>query len=159
MPIEAEAPVPPLRILIAEDAPSSRMLLRLMLSRQGHQVDDVDNGKRALEAMLATDYDLAILDVQMPVMDGLEAADGLRTSHRPNADLPLIALTAQVLDEQVEHIKEAGFDIVLGKPFMEEDLEAAIRKLLRKAVKPIHVPVAAGLHSQIAPEFVHNKDA
>ena len=156
----AEAPIPPLRILIAEDAPSSRLLLRLMLSRQGHQVDDVDNGKRALEAMLETHYDLAILDVQMPVMDGLEAAEGIRSTRGPNADLPLIALTAQVLDEEVEHVRGAGFDMVLGKPFMEEDLEAAIRKVLNSHPKTHHAPLAAGrLHSQVAPELVHEKDA
>lgn len=160
---EVEAPISPLRILIAEDAPSSRMLLRMILTRQGHQVDDVDNGKKALEALLKNDYDLAILDVQMPVMDGLEAAEGLRASRRPAADLPLIALTAQVLDEEVERISATGFDMVLGKPFMEEDLEAAIRSVLKRNPKktsaPAPLPLAVSIHSEVAPELVHYKDA
>ena len=160
---EVEAPISSLKILIAEDAPSSRMLLRMMLMRQGHQVDDVDNGKKALEALLKNDYDLAILDVQMPVMDGIEAAEGLRASRRPAADLPLIALTAQVLDEEVERISATGFDMVLGKPFMEEDLEAAIRSVLKRNPKktssPAPLPVAVSIHSDAAPELVHYKDA
>ena len=158
---DIQAPLAPLRILIAEDAPSSRMLLRLLLTRQGHEVLDVDNGKKALDALLAADYDLAILDVQMPVMGGMEAAELLRACPGSVADLPMIALTAQVLDEEVERVKASGFNMVLGKPFMEEDLEAAIRSVLRR--KPGRsqpsVAVAAGLHSTAAPELVHEKDA
>ena len=154
-----ETPLPSLRILIAEDAPSSRMLLRMILTKQGHMVDDVDNGQKALEALLKTEYDIAILDVQMPVMDGLEAAEALRASHGPMTDVPLIALTAQVLDEEVERIRASGFDRVLGKPFMEDDLVAAIRALVRAPVQVAPAPVAAGLHSMVAPELVHNKDA
>jgi signal transduction histidine kinase/ActR/RegA family two-component response regulator len=155
----ANAPLQPLRILIAEDAPSSRLLLRMILTKQGHQVDDVDDGQKALAALVKTEYDLAILDVQMPVMDGLEAAEALRASHGPMTDVPLIALTAQVLDEDVERIRAAGFDKVLGKPFMEEDLVAAIRALAPAPAQATPAPVAAGLHSPVAPELVHNKDA
>jgi DNA-binding response OmpR family regulator len=73
----------------------------------------------------------------------------------------MIALTAQVLDEEVERVKASGFNMVLGKPFMEEDLEAAIRSVLRrKPGRPqASVAVAAGLHSAAAPELVHEKDA
>ena len=158
---EAEAPLPPLRILVAEDAPSSRMLLRMMLTRQGHTVDDVDNGKKALEALLKNHYDLAILDVQMPVMGGPEAAEKLRASTHASASLPLIALTAQVLDEEVGRIGAAGFDLVLGKPFMEGDLEAGIRKVLklRPKAQQAPLPVAVSLHSPVAPELVDDKDA
>ena len=122
-------------------------------------VDDVDDGQKALAALLKTEYDLAILDVQMPVMDGLEAAEALRASHGPMTDMPLIALTAQVLDEDVERIRASGFDKVLGKPFMEEDLVAAIRALMPTSTPASTAPVAAGLHSLVAPELVHNKDA
>ena len=159
LPVEAEAPLPKLRILIAEDAPSSRMLLRLMLTRQGHEVHDVDNGKKALDALLANAYDLAILDVQMPVMGGPEAAQGVRSDRGPAADLPLIALTAQVLDEDVERIRASGFDMVLGKPFMEEDLEAAMRAVLKLRPKALHAPMAADLYGATGPELVHNKVA
>ena len=158
-PAGAETPLPSLRILIAEDAPSSRMLLRMILTKQGHRVDDVDNGQKALEALLKNEYDIAILDVQMPVMDGLEAAESLRASHCPMTDIPLIALTAQVLDEEVERIRASGFDKVLGKPFMEEDLVAAIRGLVRLSAPAAPAPIAAGLYSRVAPELVHNKDA
>lgn len=125
-----------LNILIADDAPSSRMLLRLMLSKHGHKVDEAENGAQAIDALKAKPYDLVILDVQMPVMDGLRAAQTVRAMPSPTAQLPLIALTAQVLDEEVERTKQAGFNIVLGKPFMEEDLRNAIREALhlREAV-------------------------
>jgi len=120
----------PLIILIADDAPSSRMLLRLMLSKHGHTVDEAENGLQAIEALKAKTYDVVILDVQMPVMDGLRAAQTLRAMASPQSTLPLIALTAQVLDEEVERAKQAGFDIVLGKPFMEHDLRNALREAL-----------------------------
>jgi signal transduction histidine kinase/CheY-like chemotaxis protein len=125
-----------LNILIADDAPSSRMLLRLMLSKHGHKVDEAENGLQAVESLTAKSYDLVVLDVQMPVMDGLRAAQTVRAMPNEKAQLPLIALTAQVLDEEVERAKQAGFDIVLGKPFMEEDLRNAIREALneRKSV-------------------------
>jgi CheY-like chemotaxis protein len=135
------------------------MLLRMILTKQGHRVDDVDNGQKALDALLKTEYDIAIFDVQMPVMDGLEAAEALRASHGPMTDIPLIALTAQVLDEEVERVRASGFDKVLGKPFMEEDLVAAIRALIRAPAPAASGPVAVGLHSMVAPELVHNKDA
>ena len=157
----ADAPLPPLRILIAEDAPSSRLLLRMVLAKQGHKIDDFENGKEALDALLKNEYDLAILDVQMPVMDGTEAAESLRASRHPSADLPLIALTAQVLDDEVERIRATGFDLVLGKPFMEEDLKAGIRKVLKLNAKIPSAPrrPAVNLHNARAPELVHNKDA
>lgn len=121
-----------LNILIADDAPSSRMLLRLMLSKHGHKVDEAENGLEAVEALQAKAYDLVVLDVQMPVMDGLRAAQTVRTMRNGKSQLPLIALTAQVLDEEVVRAKQAGFDIVLGKPFMEEDLRNAIREALNE---------------------------
>ncbi len=157
----ADAPLPPLRILIAEDAPSSRLLLRMVLAKQGHKVDDFENGKTALDALLKNEYDLAILDVQMPVMDGTEAAETLRASRHPSADLPLIALTAQVLDDEVERIRATGFDLVLGKPFMEEDLVKGIRKVLKLSTKPAQpqLRAAVSLHGQRAPELVHDKNA
>ena len=159
--LSANAPLPPLRILIAEDAPSSRLLLRMVLSKQGHTVDDFENGKEALDALLKNEYDLAILDVQMPVMDGTEAAESLRASRHPSADLPLIALTAQVLDDEVERIRATGFDLVLGKPFMEDDLKAGIRKVVKLHPKPAKASrrPAVSLQSPRAPELVHNKDA
>ncbi len=159
--IGAETPLPPLRILVAEDAPSSRMLLRMMLSRQGHQVDDYENGRTALDALLKNDYDLAILDVQMPVMDGLEAAESLRASRHPAADLPLIALTAQVLDDDVERIRASGFDLVLGKPFMEEELYAGIRKVLKSLLKiqPASIAGVASIPTPGAPELLQHQDA
>jgi CheY-like chemotaxis protein len=124
--------VGPLTILIADDAPSSRMLLRLMLSKHGHTVDEAENGLQAVEALKAKTYDVVILDVQMPVLDGLRAAQTIRAMPSPQSTLPLIALTAQVLDEEVERAKQAGFEIVLGKPFMEEDLRNAIREALHE---------------------------
>ncbi len=123
---DAASVTSPLRILIADDAASSRMLLRMMLSRQGHSVAEVDNGQKALELLQADPFDVVILDVQMPIMDGLRAAQTVRTLPSPLCELPLIALTAQVLDEEVERARLSGFDIVLGKPFMEEDLKTAI---------------------------------
>ena len=93
-----------------------------VLERAGHQVDLVRNGAEAVSAVQAKPYDLILMDVQMPVMDGLTATQHIRSLDGPARTVPIIAMTANVYAEQVAHCLEAGMSAHIGKPFDRAEL-------------------------------------
>ena len=115
----AERPKAPsarrLKILVAEDNEVNQLLMYKVLTRLGHEVDMREDGVSALEAARRARYDVVFLDIQMPRMDGLEAARNLVKEH-PTDRPPLVALTAHVLKEHEAEFKESGFDHHLNKP-------------------------------------------
>lgn len=116
-----------LRILVAEDDPLNRRLLRQVLTRDGHSVSLVNDGAECLAAASLGEFDAVLLDVHMPVMDGLEAARRLRAA-APRADLPILALTADAAPEDRRRCLDAGVDEVLVKPIRIADLRRALRR-------------------------------
>ena len=84
----------PLRVLVAEDTPASQMVVQAMLEKQGHSVHLVGNGREAVDAARLGGFDVVLMDLQMPVMDGLEAAGEIRALPAPLGDVPIVALTA-----------------------------------------------------------------
>ncbi len=134
---EPLAPVlPALKILVADDAEPSRMLASLLLRKRGHCVDEVANGAQAFETVRGGDYDLVILDLQMPVMGGCEAARLIRALPAPRNSVPILALTAAVLDEEGDLALRAGMNGVLSKPFRADDLDRTIAAVLTPAPAP-----------------------
>jgi len=117
-----------LRILLAEDNPVNQMVTLLMLERLGLQADTVEDGVAALDALGNSRYDLVLLDLHMPKMDGLEVARRLREHDR---DTYVVALTASALEEDRERCREAGMDDFLAKPMQLEALRAALRRVER----------------------------
>jgi len=117
-----------LQILLAEDNPVNAQVASALLSQMGHVVTQVSDGQAALLAMQAKTmpFDLAILDVQMPRMGGLEAAERLRAGGGNGALLPLIALTANALSGDQERCLSAGMNAYLSKPFRRDDLMACL---------------------------------
>ena len=117
-----------LRILLAEDNPTNRKVAELMLATIGAELDCVENGKEAVEAARRGVYDLALIDLQMPVMDGLSAIRAMRAEElahgRPR--MPMIVLSANVMPEHLAASKAAGADAHIGKPIRAHDLIAAI---------------------------------
>jgi signal transduction histidine kinase/HPt (histidine-containing phosphotransfer) domain-containing protein len=108
----------PLRILLAEDQDEIRMLTTHQLERNGHSVVAVANGQEALNAARDSQFDVILLDEQMPVVGGVEAAHKIRRDAEKSAKRPyLIALTGNNTDEDHERLRSEGFDFVLGKPF------------------------------------------
>jgi PAS domain S-box-containing protein len=114
------------RLLLAEDVPLNQELARTILERAGHRIDVVADGVAAVAAVQARPYDLVLMDVQMPVMDGITATRRIRALDGPAAALPIVAMTANVLPQQVAELRTAGLDDHVGKPFRTDALLAAI---------------------------------
>ena len=116
-----------LRVLLAEDNLVNQHLGRLMVEKLGHRVDVVANGREAVEAVLLVPYDVVLMDVQMPEMDGLDATRVIRrqlpVAHRPR----IVAMTASALAEDQKACSEAGMDDYLAKPVRLKELDAALR--------------------------------
>ncbi|MGH9140928.1 MAG: response regulator, partial [Vicinamibacterales bacterium] len=127
----------PMRILLAEDNVVNQKVASVMLGKFGYRVDIVGNGQEALDALQRQSYDVILMDVQMPEMDGLEA------TRRICLDLPagqrpeIIAMTANARAEDVAECLGAGMDSVLTKPVSVDDLRSLLKgAIARKKAKP-----------------------
>ncbi|WP_375408701.1 ATP-binding protein, partial [uncultured Methylobacterium sp.] len=119
-------PQRPARILLAEDVEMNRELAVAMLAKWGHGVDVAADGAAALEAVVRTPYDLVLMDVQMPVMDGLEATRRIRRLGGAFESLPIVAMTANVMARDIALCKAAGMDDHVGKPFVPARLRDVV---------------------------------
>ena len=120
----------PLRILAVDDIVTNLELLDILLSREGHAVVCVTSGDEAI-AYLGRDagFDLVLMDVQMPGMDGLAATRLIRAMGHPAHRIPVVALTANVMADQIEACRAAGMDDHLGKPIKEEELQSLLSRV------------------------------
>ncbi len=91
------------------------------------------NGKLALEMLQVNDYDLILMDVQMPVMDGYEATRAIRALSSTKSRIPILAMTANVMQSEVQQCLDAGMDGFVPKPFKQEELVEAIRRVIRRS--------------------------
>ena len=121
----------PLHILLAEDNPANRLLVAALLKPFDMRLDTVENGAEAVEAVARKAYDLILMDMQMPVMDGPAAARAIRASGGVSHDTPIIALTANVLPEQIAQCRAAGMQAHLAKPIDPAALISAIAEHAR----------------------------
>ena len=124
--------LPPLRILAADDVPQNIELLSLVLGRLGHQVVTAYDGEEVLAAFFAGRFDLLLMDVQMPRVDGLQATRRIRRYEQVNGlePTPIIALTASVLEQDRRAAREAGMDGFASKPLEMDKLLAEIASVL-----------------------------
>jgi len=133
--VSQRSPVPitgresrPARVLLAEDLTTNQILITAILKRAGHQVDVVETGAAAVEAVQRQDYDLVLMDVQMPIMDGLEATRKIRALEGRVTNIPVVALTASVLEQDVEACRAAGMDDFVAKPIDADALLDAVAR-------------------------------
>ncbi len=115
-----------LRILVVEDNATNRMIASRILAQLGAEVETAEDGLLGVEAAARGGFDLILMDVQMPGIDGLEAARRIRDLDGPSARTPIIALTANVMSHQKQAYLEAGMDGVVGKPISPVELMTAI---------------------------------
>ena len=133
--------LPQRRVLVAEDSPDNRLVIAAYLRKEPYEIDFAENGRITVERFRAQSYDLVLMDIQMPVMDGLEATRLIRQweSEHDLGHTPIIALTASVLEEDVKKALAAGCDRHLSKPIKKGILIEAIRsaKLLPRDNTPV----------------------
>jgi signal transduction histidine kinase/CheY-like chemotaxis protein len=114
-----------LRVLLAEDNPVNQEVAAATLRKRGHTVEVVENGREAVEAVSRGTYDIVLMDVEMPEMDGVTATREIRISGRFE-ELPIIAVTAHAVSSELERCREAGMNRCLVKPFKPHELFAAV---------------------------------
>ena len=145
-PLQAEVRNRSLRVLVAEDNKLNQKLVKHMLTRLGHSVVMVENGKLAVDACLKEEFDVVLMDIQMPVMDGIEATKCLRAQGMTN--IPIVGLTASVFRND---FLELGFDSWLPKPTTMKSLKAKLdniaEEMSRTPVRNISLDHAAGNRS------------
>ncbi|MDR6771891.1 response regulator [Azospirillum sp. BE72] len=124
---------PRVRVLVAEDNPVNQQLTLALLRRAGHSAEAVSNGEEAVEAVSARPYDLVLMDVQMPVMDGLEATRRIRRLSGPATRIPIVALTANAMQGDAAICLEAGMDDYLSKPINARKLLDTITRFAKPA--------------------------
>ncbi|KAF0097121.1 MAG: putative hybrid sensor and regulator protein [Rhodospirillaceae bacterium] len=123
-----------LRVLVAEDVPSHQILVRALLEKMGHRVDIVADGSAALSAARTGHFDIAMMNVRMPVMDGLAASRAIRALEGPAAALPIVALTAFGQPEDSALALAAGADECLAKPIRPLELAAVIERMTARTM-------------------------
>ena len=109
-------------ILYADDNESNRLLVKTLLESQGHSCETVNDGAEAVRAVRARPYDLVLMDIQMPVQDGVSATLDIRADPGPQSGLPILAVTANTLSDQCEAYQAAGLDDCIAKPVKVTDL-------------------------------------
>ena len=130
-PVEAKKSIGDLNVLLVEDNAINQKIVLLSLNRKVKQIDVANNGKEALEMFGKKKYDLILMDIQMPVMDGITATKKMREIENTSEDrIPIIAITANALAGDRDHCLAAGADDYLSKPFQVDELVERIKSLL-----------------------------
>ncbi len=126
----------PLSVLLAEDSRTNQLLASTILARSGHSVEIAENGSDAVAMRQAGEFDAILMDVQMPVMDGIEATRVIREWEQEHGAprIPIIALTAHVMDENQQRCRDAGMDAYLSKPLRSHELQAELARASGQSV-------------------------
>lgn len=141
---DAAVPSRSLHVLVAEDLPVNQLLVRAILERAGHRVETAPDGHSAVAAVQRHAFDLVLMDVQMPGMDGLEATRAIRALPSTVGRIPIIALTANALASEVERCRQAGMNDHIPKPIDAEHLVATLVRWSQRIGPRTDVPTAQG---------------
>ncbi|MFC3231046.1 ATP-binding protein [Marinibaculum pumilum] len=131
-PAAAAAAARPGRILLVEDSEANQHLFATGLQRAGHEVRIAGDGRAALEALQQEPFDLVLMDGEMPVMNGTDAARAIRASGAPHAGIPIIALTANAMARDAAAFRAAGMDDFLAKPVSLRQLQEKVAEWLQR---------------------------
>ncbi len=138
-PVEERAP----RVLVVDDHPVNREVARIMLEALGCEVAEVADGVEAVDAVQAVPFDLVLMDVRMPRMDGLEATRRIRRLADGSGGLAIVAMTADAMPEDVERCLASGMNAHLAKPINQAGLFAVVTRALAGDLPPARLPAAA----------------
>jgi CheY-like chemotaxis protein len=129
----AGQPVRGLKILVAEDNKINQKFADALLGNCGHTVHMVENGLQAVDAVRRDDYDVVLMDIQMPELDGIGATREIRALSEPKCNIPIIALTANAMTGDEKHYLESGMNAYVSKPIRPVEL---FQKLAEVVVRP-----------------------
>ncbi len=132
--VDADVVIPPQRVLVAEDNIINQKIIEALLKKMGHRVDLADDGEKAVEKYRTNRYDLVLMDIQMPVLNGYQATAILREIQRDrNEAIPIIALTAHAMKGDREKCLRNGLDDYLSKPIVINELRSVLAHHARAA--------------------------
>lgn len=145
----------PLSILVVDDEELNQRLMQLILKREGHMVECAFNGAEALESVRSGKYDMILMDLQMPVMDGVEASRRIREWENGDGHAFIVALTASYLPEKGQELFEAGIDNYLAKPFDVDHLRHILQYGLesRRSRQASELEATASKRQESIPDF------
>ena len=140
--VQRDGPMP--RVLVAEDNPVNQDVARLMLEREGYRVDLVASGQEAIEAVQRVPYGVVLMDVQMPGMNGIEATRSIRSLPGAASQVPIVAMTANVMNDFRSRCLEAGMQDFVAKPIDRRSLQRALRRAIdSRGAPPAATPRSA----------------
>ncbi len=143
----------PLLVLLAEDNRINQQFAIMVLSKAGHEVEPVWNGHQAVDAVRRTDYDVVLMDVQMPELDGVEATKQIRALPHPKNRVPIIAMTAHAMEGAREEYLAAGMNDYIAKPVQPERLLLKLSEVAAKSKTKAPAPAASGEDASSALDF------
>jgi two-component system sensor histidine kinase RpfC len=143
MEVPSIAAAKPLKILVAEDNPGNAKVLKGVLEGAGHEVEITIDGEAALSALERTRFDIALLDINMPEVNGYEVAKLYRVGHIGEWRMPIVALTADATSETERLCREAGMDAVLIKPVEAAHLLSTLDEVHGRLMRPERIAVGA----------------
>ena len=129
MSAQASEPSPPLRVLAAEDNLTNQLVLSTVMGIFGVELTLVDNGAKAVAAWRAGNFDLILMDIQMPEMDGYEATRQIKANPELKA-IPIVAVTSYALSGDEQKTRDAGCDAYIAKPYSPRQMLAKVREIL-----------------------------
>lgn len=118
----SNAPLRSLKVLIVDDIFINHVILESILLAEGHEVESAKSGVAAVAAVKKNDFDLILMDINMPVMDGKIATRNIRNLPAPKSEIPIIACSADIGKDHIKEYREAGLNSAIGKPIVKKDL-------------------------------------
>jgi len=141
-PVVQVAAARPLRVLLAEDTPANQKLVVRILAKRGHEVQVAENGAKAVDLAQSQAFDVVLMDVQMPVLDGFQATIAIRgLQQQTNRRVPIIAMTAYAMKGDQERCLAAGMDAYLSKPISSRELVEVVERLADESQTPQLAPL------------------
>lgn len=146
------APQKPLDVLLAEDQPVNQKLMSAVMERLGHRLTIAGNGVEAIRKLREAHFDIVLMDIQMPLMDGIQTTKVIRAFDEPWRDIPIVALTAHAMEGHSDIYLAAGMNGFVSKPFKVEALVSEIAKVMSGTATPRRVQEAGAMHGTAAPK-------
>jgi len=135
---ESSSVVSEISILLVEDHPINQKLATALIHKLGYRVDVASDGKQGVAAAFARQYSVILMDIQMPEMNGFEAAQAIRANQGPNTSTPIIALTANAMQSDKEEAFRSGMNDFMTKPFTRAVFEETLHRNLSHPTAPKH---------------------